>query len=210
MNKKALLFDFDGTIVDSMTRLTDVAAEVMSQHFGLTPQEARRLYLLTYGLPFNEQVESLYPAHPKRRTAVREFESTKRDRYFSEPLFKDAMETLQDLKRKNYFLAVSSSNLQELVEAFVIQKNLPFDVALGWKSAEFGKGAPHFQYVQKEFGFKSEEMIFIGDSLKDAERALSCQIDFIGKAGTFTKKQFLGTYPNVNIISNLTELTKLF
>lgn len=210
MKKKALIFDFDGTVVDSMTRLTDVAATVMSRYFSLPIAEAKRLYQLTSGLPFNEQLSTLYPGNPDNEKAADTFESTKRIHYFEEPLFEDALETLIHLKEKGYFLAVSSSNDQHLVEAFVKQKNLPFDVALGWTSATFGKGKPHFQYLQKQNAFADSDMVFIGDSLKDAERALDCGIDFIGKTGMFDQKEFLAQFPQITTISALSELKELF
>ena len=207
--KKALIFDFDGTVVDSMTRLIDVAGLVIAKYFGISNEEAKRLYRLTSGLPFNEQLAGLYPAHPNRDEAANEFETTKVETYFEEPLFSDALETLFDLKSKNYFLAVSSSNYQHLVEAFVAKKKLPFDLALGWKP-NFGKGAPHFQFIQEETRLARDEMIFIGDSLKDGERAFNFGVDFIGKAGTFTPEQFSEAFPGLNTIKNLAELKTIF
>ena len=209
MKKKSLIFDFDGTIVDSMTRLTEVAAQVLSRFFSISAAEATRLYTLTSGLPFNEQVATLYPGHPNQKLAVETFEAKKLVSYFSEPLFDDALDTLQTLKEKHYFLAVSSSNAQHLVEKFVQDRLLPFDLALGWKP-NFGKGAAHFQWIQQRENFKNDEMVFIGDSLKDAERALGCGIDFIGKTGTFTRQAFQDQFPKLPTIDSLAELKKIF
>lgn len=209
-NKRIVIFDFDGTLVDSMEHLTEIAARVMAKHFGVSPEEGRSLYQLTSGLPFFEQLATLYPEEKKKtKLAADEFEKQKRESYFEEPLFEDARETLEHLKQKGLAVIISSNSAHDLVERFVKQLNIPCDLALGFKE-NFAKGLPHFLYILNRFGAKKSEMVFVGDSLKDADKAKECGVDFIGKEGMFSKKDFQKYTPGIPMISSLAELKRMF
>ena len=54
------------------------------------------------------------------------------------------------------------------------------------------------------------EMVFIGDSLRDGEKASECGLDFIGKEGMFLKEDFLARFPNASVISQLADLRLMF
>ena len=62
---KVLLCDLDGTLIDSMPILADVATEVMEERFGTPRVLARELYLATCGLPFVKQLEEIFPEDPR-------------------------------------------------------------------------------------------------------------------------------------------------
>lgn len=193
-----------------MERLTQIAADVMSRHFGIGLKKARALYQLTSGLPFSEQLKVLYPHETKKnKSAASNFEKKKRENYFDEKVFPDTLKTLNHLKQKGYAVVISSNSAHELVEEFVTQLKLPCDFALGYKNG-FSKGRLHFDYILKELCVNPSEMVFIGDSLKDGEWAFQCGVDFIAKEGTFTRKKFQEYFPGVPVISTLAELKNMF
>lgn len=193
-----------------MERLTRIASKVMAQHFGISPQEGKRLYQLTSGLPFSEQLGTLYPSNIKKtREAAEDFEKKKRETYFEEPVFEDTLETLRTLKKKGYTIIISSNSAHELIERFVEQAGIPCDLALGYKE-NFAKGLDHFLYILNRFGIDKSQIVFIGDSLKDAEKAYACGIDFIAKEGMFSAEDFKQQFPKVPLISTLAELKEMF
>jgi len=55
----------------------------------------------------------------------------------------------------------------------------------------------------------ANDLIFVGDSLKDKERAEASQITFVARLGLFKKEDFLKTGLSCEAISDLLEL-KLF
>ncbi len=198
-------FDFDGTIVDSMSAFADVAAKVMPRHFDIDAETARRRYLETSGIPFFQQLEVIFPGHALNDRAAEEFEAEKLDGYFDEPLFDDVIETIVFLREHGIKTAVSSNNFQHLVDQFVAQAGIPFDLTLGFKP-NFAKGADHFYHIQEALGVDRAAITFVGDSLKDGERASDFGIDFIGKEGTFSRTDFHAAFPQALIITHLAEL----
>src|SRR3954466_12509150 len=74
---KALLCDLDGTLIDSMPTLADLATVVMESRYGMPRVLAKELYLATWGLPFVKQLEEIFPGDPRNAAASDEFESRK-------------------------------------------------------------------------------------------------------------------------------------
>lgn len=207
--KKVVVFDFDGTIVDSMESFADIAAEVMPKYLPIDWVTARRRYLETSGLPFFQQLEVIFPKNPANKKVADEFEKKKLENYFEKPLYGDAADTLEHLRQKGIKIAVSSNNFQELVDRFVGQTGIAFDMVLGFRP-DFAKGKDHFDHIIRETGCKAEEVAFVGDSLKDGERAAGSGIDFIGKEGIFSKREFKNQFPDAKVISSLSDLKRMF
>lgn len=209
MSTKVVVFDFDGTIVNSMEAFADIAARVMPGHYQIDSTTARRRYIETSGIPFFEQIEAIFPNHPANAAAADEFERAKLKGYFEEPLFDDAAETIRHLKEQGIKVAVSSNNFQHLVDRFVGQTGIELDVVMGFKDG-FAKGADHFAHIERVLGVDRSRITFVGDSLKDAERAADYGVDFIGKEGIFSRDEFHAKYPEVPVIRNLAELKMMF
>ena len=104
---------------------------------------------------------------------------------------------------------ISSNSEQELVEKLAAQLKMSCDLALGYRE-NFAKGMPHFLYILKHFGVELSSVVFIGDSLKDLERAEECGVYFIGKEGMFSAKDFHKNHPGLPVISALADLKKIF
>lgn len=206
---KVVVFDFDGTLVNSMEAFADIAARVMPKYLPIDSKAARQSYLETSGIPFFEQLEVMFPKHPANKKAAEEFEKIKLENYFEEPLFDDVKETIEYLKKTGTKVAVSSNNFQELVDKFVGQTGIKFDMVLGFKD-NFAKGNDHFAHIEKTLGVNKADITFVGDSIKDGERAGSYGVSFIAKEGTFNKKEFAQSFPKAKVIKNLSDLKKMF
>lgn len=208
-NKKLVIFDFDGTLVDSMEGFADIAGKIMSKIYNTSFETARRQYIETSGLPFFQQLEHIYPAHIDNERASKEFEAEKLLDYFEQKVYSDAGETMALLKRSGILTAVSSNNFQHLVDEFMSKSHLELDFILGFRDSSFCKGASHFRFLLEKTGLDRNQLIFVGDSLKDEERASDFEIDFIGKTGLFTKEEFIKHSAKTLVIDSLSDLKSL-
>ena len=56
-----ILWDWDGTLADTMPAHADLAAKCIQKHFGINFQNAREEYLNTSGIPFDYQLKKIFP-----------------------------------------------------------------------------------------------------------------------------------------------------
>ena len=205
---QAVVFDFDGTLVDTMQSFADTAADVMSDRYDVHFDWARKRYLDTSGIPFFQQLDVIFPQDARNEAAAEEFEQRKLDAFFDESFPADVVNTISHLRNLGYAVAISSNNFQELIDQFVNRESVHFDVALGCREGFF-KGKDHFNYLQETLNLTADELLFVGDSLMDEVRARENGVRFVGKTGTFDAQAFETAQPGTRTVRSLSELPPL-
>jgi phosphoglycolate phosphatase-like HAD superfamily hydrolase len=207
---RVVMFDLDGTLVDTMGGFADIAADVMSGRHGVEWPWARGKYLETSGLPFCKQLEVIFPGHAVNQAASDEFEARKLAVCEATSMDPRTIAGLEALRALGLKLVVSSNTGQTVVDAFVEREGFRFDLALGFDPAQgLGKGRPHVERALAVFGVGREELLFVGDSLKDADLAEECGVAFIGRLGTFREADFRRRDPAAVCVPHVEELPAL-
>ena len=206
---KAYLFDFDGTLVDTMPGFADIAAGVIHRyHPEISFEYARQRYLETSGNPFFQQLEIIFPGHAANAEKAKLFEDTKIEGFFKSKFSDEVRDTINTLRAEGSIAGIASNNFQELIDRFVATGGLEFDIVLGFRQG-FEKGPAHFDYVRQRFGLLKEDLTFVGDSLKDAEKAFAYGIGFVGICGTFKRPDFMKIREDIVTIDSMKELLYL-
>jgi phosphoglycolate phosphatase-like HAD superfamily hydrolase len=205
----AILFDLDGTLVDTMSAFADVAADVMAKIYGLPLANARRLYLQTSGIPFCQQLEVIFGETTENQTASDEFERRKHDIAASARMDDVTVVGLEALRGRGISLVVSSNGMQEHVDHFAARYDGLFDLALGFGGG-LAKGEPHVGAVCRAAGVNRSLLAFVGDSLRDGELAVECGVRFIGRTGTFERSAFERKFPDAPVVDRIDEINDLF
>lgn len=180
---KLICFDFDGTIADTMPVLERNAVQLFRKyHPQLSQEEAIQKYRITTGLPFVQQVHNIFPDDSTNEHMIKDFEEQKLQCIFEQKLFPETKIVFRALKEMQFLIAISSSTYKEIIDEYIRQNKLDKDVdcVLGFRPG-FEKGKNHFDYLINFFHLSSDEILFIGDSLKDMERAYNSNIKFIGR-----------------------------
>ncbi len=206
---KVLLCDLDGTLIDSMPTLADLATDVMEESFGTPRVLARELYLATCGRPFIKQLEEIFPGDPRNAAASAVFEGRKPARCSSIAMPLDTRRALERLRARGVRIAVSSNNGIENVAQFASQADFRFDLVLGFGGG-LAKGKPHLDRSARMFKVDRQEMLFVGDSLHDGEIAEREGVPFVGIAGTFSSERFTLRFPHVPVIKKFAALPDRF
>jgi phosphoglycolate phosphatase-like HAD superfamily hydrolase len=205
----AVLFDLDGTLVDTMQTFADVAATVIEQHHGIDWAAAREAYLATSGIPFFQQLDLIAPGDHRNKAAVEQFEREKLVATEGVGANESTEVALRRLGMRGIRVAVSSNNFQDQVDKFVETCRAPFDLALGFSDG-LAKGGPHFDKACAQFQCTRDDIVFVGDSLADAALAVDAGVRFVGRLGTFGVEQFRAVVPHAALIDEIDELLALF
>ncbi|HYG89076.1 MAG TPA: HAD family hydrolase [Azospirillum sp.] len=189
-NRQVLVFDWDGTLFDSMALKTQSFAEVLSEDLAkrcgpAAPSRERvaALYRALSGRPRAEIFDGV--AATAGVTLGAADKAALSDRLFvrnrvllpSSSLFPDAERLLERLQGTAYRLFMSSSVPQAELEHFFTAK-LPeawrqrFDGVFG-SAPGFGKGPGHIEAIRRQTGVALANILVFGDD--EADHALSTQ-----------------------------------
>lgn len=205
----AVIFDFDGTLADSMPFLQTIGVEIMTKHFGVSEEDATERYVSTTGLPYEHQIKMNFPDDLRNEAAIEEFEQLKIDRIYEQELFPDAESTVRELLEKGFPVFVSSSTFQPTIEEYFKRKGILdlFKEIVGYRPG-FEKGADHFKHISSAHNIPIADMVFVGDSLKDYERSKG-YCEFIAVLRMFDIQSFSKAGHRGQAISYLAKLPEI-
>jgi phosphoglycolate phosphatase-like HAD superfamily hydrolase len=173
VERGVVVFDLDGTILDDLRLISQVAAEVMQTAFGTPVEEARIHYLATTGMPFEAQLAQLYPEAPAalRATTARTFHQRKvTEAYARAKPFPEIPKLLKRLSQERWTMAISTGAETEMADLLLEREGLRywFEDVLG--SAEGTKREHLGEYRRR---YPDVPMFLVGDSRFDMEAVQS-------------------------------------
>ena len=173
VERGVVLFDLDGTILDDLALISDVAADVLEGTFGTPTAEGRIHYLATTGMPFEAQLAQLYPGAPAevRATAARTFHQRKVTEAYARALpFPEIPRVLKQLAGDRWTLAVTTGSETEMAEIMLERVGLRF-----WFDAVLGSsdGTKREHIAEYRRRYLDAPMFLVGDSRFDMEAARS-------------------------------------
>lgn len=210
MNYTTYLFDFDYTLADSSRGIvtcfqivlkrhgyTEVADEAIKRTIGKTLEDS---FSILTGITDAEQL-----------TGLRKEYSTEAGTYMNPNtfLFPDTIPALQKLKAQGAKLGIISTKYRYRIQSFLDEK-APYDwfsIIVGGEDVSSHKPDPEgLLYAINKLGVSPEEVIYVGDSIVDAETAQAAGVTFVGVTHGVTTRKELQAYPHKQIISSLNEL----
>ncbi len=183
---KLIIFDCDGTLVDSQHVITEAMSRAFAAH-DLAPLP-REMVRRVVGLSLVQAVAMLLPAadeatHVKVAEDYKNaFQQLRQDPDLHEPLFPGADETLRSLAQDGHFIGMATGKSRRGVNSVVELHGWHgmFDTI---QTADDGPGKPHPHMVEQaiaETGATIADTIMIGDTTFDMEMARSAGVAAIG------------------------------
>jgi len=171
---KAVLFDFDMTLVDSSYAITE-GMNFIARNEGLR-ELSREEVMSIIGLPIEESWAMVWGRFDERwlESYRRSFKETE---YSGIDLFPGTIDLLQSLKRLGILSAVASNrtNVQSAVEAMKLMSYFSF--AIGLQDVENAKPAPDLVIKGMELlGVEPREVLYVGDTCADMQCASSAGV----------------------------------
>ena len=187
-NIKAIAFDLDGTLVDSVGGLSEAVDKALEE-FGFSPA-GKELASVWVGNGADIFVERALKwagatASPELQKAVRE----SFDKYYEtavttgSQLYPEVKDTLAQLVKANIPLAIVTNKPTPFIAPLLKKLGIEsyFSLVLGGDDVKIRKPHPAPLYlVMGQFGLRKEELLFVGDSRNDIIAAHSAECPCVG------------------------------
>lgn len=214
MKFKGIIFDLDGTLVDSLHDISDAMNIVLkSLNYPTHTYDTYQYFigsglrnLVSKALPAtnnsDEQIEICFECMVNE---YREMCTVKTKPY------EGILELLDNLTSQNIKLAVFSNKADELTKK-IASEIFPdyFDTAVGLSTETLKKPNP-FEAVEisKNWNLKPEEILFVGDSDIDMQTAINANMFPVGVTWGYRTEEELKTSGAKLVINNASELIEI-
>ena len=214
MKFKGIIFDLDGTLVDSLHDISDAMNTVLeSLNYPTHTYDTYQYFigsglrnLVSKALPSthnsDDQIEICFECMINE---YREICTLKTKPY------EGILELLENLTSKNIKMAVFSNKADELTKK-IASEIFPnyFDTAVGLSTEELKKPNP-FEAVEisKNWNLKPEEILFVGDSDIDMQTAVNANMFPVGVSWGYRTEEELKTSGAKLVINNASELIEI-
>lgn len=214
-NKRLLIFDLDGTLVDTVKDLME-AVNFALQKNGYEPKSLKHITKA-----IGNGVEILISRclddgfnNPKYQIVLEDFRNYYLTHYdvFTTP-YNGVFETLLKLKNRGFILSVCTNKLDEAAK-IIINKFYPSIFSIIQGSVPSLKKKPARDMIDRVIELSSiadrKEVLYIGDTNVDLEVAINSNVDSVLVSyGYRTKKELLDLNARSPIIDNINDLLDL-
>ncbi|MEM9985001.1 MAG: HAD-IA family hydrolase [Bacteroidota bacterium] len=207
MKKKLLIFDFDGTIADTLVVALHILNEI-GRDFKLPHLDRDQfIELKQKTVPELVQLSGLSWFQIPRfiKKARNKFKAHLAEVY---PVL-GMPEVLAHLAKKKYRMGILTSNTKEGVQSFLENHQLQYFEFIFAPDSLFGK-AKVIRKILSHEALSPQEVIMIGDELRDVEAANKAGIESIAVTWGFNTRQVLEQGEPNHLVVNPSQLLKLF
>lgn len=214
MKFKGIIFDLDGTLVNSLEDISDAMNTVLTNLNYPTHTYDTYQYFIGSGLrnlvskalpASNNSEDQIETCFDCMITEYREICTLKTKPY------EGIIELLDTLASKNIKLAVFSNKADELTKK-IAAEIFPdyFDAAVGLSTEELKKPNPFEAIaISKNWNLKTEEILFVGDSDIDMQTANNANMFAVGVSWGYRTEKELKNSGAKLVINNPTELIEI-
>lgn len=209
MSVEVLVFDWDGTLVDSEAHIVDSITQA-AQAMKLEPLSYDRKKSII-GLGMREALNVLYPGLSEKDidTMRQHYSGYFFKRGTSEhDLFPNVVDTLSQLKAQGYRLAVATGKSRNGLSKALVSTglNVYFEIE---RCADETASKPHplmLQQIAEHFAVAPERMLMVGDTSYDLEMAAAFGMPSVGVSYGVHDVSLLRQYKPVAIIDCISQL----
>ncbi|HZH69571.1 MAG TPA: phosphoglycolate phosphatase [Flavobacteriaceae bacterium] len=219
-DKELLIFDFDGTLINSIPDLT-LAINKMLSHYNFSALTIKEVtpFIGNGALPLVKR--ALKAAMKKESSSEVNFneafdiylaaykEITCKDTF----MYPGVLDTLKYLKQKEYKMVICTNKPMAFVEPILNTLKIKhfFQLWIGENSlAEKKPSATPLLHLVKEMNSSIEKSIMIGDSKNDILAAQNAKMDSIGVTYGYNYNENISDYNPSHVVDNFTDLQKSF
>ena len=201
---KGIIFDFDGTLVDSIDVKTNAFAEIYEPYGQLIVEKVIKYHIKNGGISRFDKFEYFHNKYLKKQIDSNQilalsdkFSNIVIDKVVDSPFFPGVLEFISN--RSNFKKFISTATPQvEIVKILKREKIFNF--------FDFVQGSPaskseHIQQIMKKYKYNSKEIIYVGDTKSDYMAALKNEVLFVSVKDKFDDDTI--------VLKNFNEITQI-
>ena len=207
MDYKVIIFDWDGTLMDSIEKIV-ASLKSAAKDCDITSPSSDAIRNII-GLSLDKAMEQLFPYQTSAQQATLveayRFQFTALNEQHPTPFYPGIVPWLEQLKAQGYQLAVATgkgrNGLDRLLDKFAVRHL--FDVTY---CADQTASKPHplmINCILQDLNLDPSQALMIGDSSYDLEMANNAQIDCLGVSYGVHSKQVLKQFNPIAIVDDL-------
>jgi len=209
-----LVFDWDGTLVDSIERIVTSLQHASKQAADIHIDETQARDVI--GLGLNEAISKLHPELDAQlhATKLNNIADAYRQHYLYDntvpaPLFAGVSDLLDELRENGFTLAISTGKSRVGLEQSINEHQLA-DYFATTRCAGENKSKPHPEMLHEildELNFAASQTLMIGDSEHDLKMANNANVQCIGVTHGVHDAKTLEKFNPLICLNNITELS---
>jgi phosphoglycolate phosphatase-like HAD superfamily hydrolase len=203
---KTIIFDFDGTLADTLGVLIEITNELAAE-FGYLPVDEQQVVQLQ-GLSSREIIKTSGIARWQIPFLLRRFKLSFRQKAVTVQLFPAIPQMLKSLKFGGYKLGIVSSNSVENIYLVLQRYQLDHLFSFVHSCSIFGKSRAIKSVLRANY-IAADEVIYVGDEIRDIEAAQRSKIPVISVTWGFNGAAILQKYQPDYLVNKPQEIIQL-
>ena len=207
MRYRALVFDFDGTIADTLGETRRIFNEI-APDYGIRSVEEHELEELRH-MSLKDLLSHL--KIPKRRVPVLLARGTgmMRGNITRLGLIEGMREVLEELREGVDAFGILTSNVPANVELFLQSHGLRRQFDFISSTSKLTGKAKHLKAIRKTYSLHNEEMLYVGDELRDVKAAKKARIPIAAVTWGFNSRESLAAEKPDHLFHHPSEFLEL-
>ncbi|MGE7695693.1 pyrophosphatase PpaX [Lysinibacillus sp. NPDC094177] len=209
MAVKALLFDFDGTLLNTNDLIIQTFMHVLNERF--PGQYSPKDCLKFLGPSLKQTFSDITPGEEDAMMAkYREYNELHHDELVTQ--YPDVVSTLEQLKDMGIKLAIVSTKRNGMIDRglSVLGASHLFDILIGTDDVKNVKPDPEPVLLALErLGVNKEDAIMIGDNSHDIEAGHNAGVRAAGVAWAFKGEEYLQQFKPEYMLHHMTDLFEI-
>lgn len=207
MKFRALVFDFDGTIADTLGETRRIFNQI-APDYGIRQVGEHELDGLRH-LSLKQLLEHL--KIPKRRVPalISRGIGMMRGNITNLPLIPGMKEVLVELRRHVHGYGILTSNSTPNVDLFLRTHGLREQFDFISSTSKLSSKSKHLKAIRKTFSLRSEEILYVGDELRDVKASQKAGIPIAAVTWGFNSRESLAAEKPEFLFNHPTDFLRL-
>ncbi len=207
MKYPALIFDFDGTIADTLSEAADIY-NILAKEHGYKQVQAQEIPALRH-CSVKKLTKELGVSKLRLPFLLNKGRKLLKKRIHKLSPIEGMIETMQELRKNANNFGILTSNSTENVELFLDNNGIRDLFTFISSTSKLGGKSKHINSISRTFSINKRDMLYIGDEIRDIKASQKAGIAIAAASWGFNSKESLEIARPTYLIEKPSELLKI-